>query len=229
MVYIDHIETDSQNYASKWNEDYKIWRSARVLDTYVFGGGVFGDGSYCKSSYLGVSVLLNRGAFVLKSTVGDKSQIGFNTKILYAQVGKYCSISWDCSIGGSNHNIHAVSTFNMRGETHYGETKCIIGNDVWIGAGVNVLRNVIVGDGAVVGAGSVVTHDVLPYEIVAGVPAKHIGWRFEESIRDRMLRIQWWNFPVAVVEENALLFGMEVSEDVLVKLESLINVQTDRK
>lgn len=86
MAYIDYIETDFHDYALKWSDDYKIWRNARVMDTYVSGGSVFADGSYCKGSHLGVNVLLNRGAFVLKSTVGDKSQIGFNTKVLYPRL-----------------------------------------------------------------------------------------------------------------------------------------------
>lgn len=220
MAYIDYIETDFHDYALKWSDDYKIWRNARVMDTYVSGGSVFADGSYCKGSHLGVSVLLNRGAFVLKSTVGDKSQIGFNTKVLYAQIGKYCSISWDCSIGGSNHNIHSVSTYNMKGETHYGETECIIGNDVWIRCGAIVLRNITIADGAIIGAGSVVKHSVQPYEIVAGVPARHIGWRFNESVRMRLLNTRWWDYPISWIERNAEIFQLEVTEEVLTKLES---------
>jgi maltose O-acetyltransferase len=53
----------------------------------------------------------------------------------------------------------------------------IIGNDVWIGAHVVVLKGVTIGQGSVIGAGAVVTRDVAPYAIVAGVPAKQIGER----------------------------------------------------
>ena len=98
MIYIRSIETDAHNYSSIKNEDYVLWRNVRVIDSHVDKEVVFADGSYCKGCSLGKSVLLNRGSFVLNSRIGDKSQIGFNTKILYAKVGKYCSISWDCSI-----------------------------------------------------------------------------------------------------------------------------------
>jgi acetyltransferase-like isoleucine patch superfamily enzyme len=195
------------------------------MNTYLEGGVTFADGSHYKGCHLGLRVLLNKGSFVLNSQIDDESQIGFNTKILYSNIGKFCSISWDCSIGGANHNIRVVSNFNMKGETHYKETSCIIGNDVWVGAGVNVLRDVIVGDGAIIGAGSVVTHNVLPYEIVAGVPAKHICCRFEESIRERLLRIQWWNFPISIIEDNLDLFEHEVSEEVIKRMEVLYDLQ----
>ena len=59
----------------------------------------------------------------------------------------------------------------------------VIGNDVWIAREVIVLSGVTVGDGAVVAAGAVVTGDVAPYEIVGGVPAHHLKWRFDEETR----------------------------------------------
>ena len=59
----------------------------------------------------------------------------------------------------------------------------VIGNDVWIAREVIVLSGVTIGDGAVVGAGAVVTSDVAPYEIVGGIPARHLKWRFDEETR----------------------------------------------
>ena len=57
-----------------------------------------------------------------------------------------------------------------------------------------VMGGVTVGNGAVIAAGAVVTRDVAPYEIVGGVPARHIGWRYEPEIINAMQRIQWWNW-----------------------------------
>ena len=68
------------------------------------------------------------------------------------------------------------------------------GHDVWIGHNAVVMGGVTVGDGAVIGAGAVVTHDVAPYEIVGGVPARHIGWRYEEDIIAALRRIRWWDW-----------------------------------
>ena len=70
----------------------------------------------------------------------------------------------------------------------------VIGNDVWIGARVVMRRGVTIGDGAIVGAGSVVTRDIPPYAIAAGVPARVIKTRFSEPTVERLLRVQWWNY-----------------------------------
>lgn len=69
-----------------------------------------------------------------------------------------------------------------------------VGNDVWIGIGAIIKSGVIIGDGAVIGAGAVVTKDVRPYEIVAGNPAKHIRFRFDEEIINELLELRWWDF-----------------------------------
>lgn len=75
-----------------------------------------------------------------------------------------------------------------------------IGNDVWIGNGAKVLKNVHVGDGAVIGAGAIVTKDVPPYAVVAGNPAKIIKKRFSDQLIKRLLKIKWWDYGPDVVE-----------------------------
>ena len=71
--------------------------------------------------------------------------------------------------------------------------KISIGNDVWIGHNVLVVGNVSIGNGAILAAGSVVTKDVAPYAIVAGVPAKQIRKRFSDLIINEIEAIEWWN------------------------------------
>jgi acetyltransferase-like isoleucine patch superfamily enzyme len=74
-----------------------------------------------------------------------------------------------------------------------------VGNDVWIGANVFIKRGTKVGDGAVIGAGSIVIDDVPAYSIVAGVPAKIIRFRFDKKIVEELLALKWWE-----LDENLL-------------------------
>lgn len=81
-----------------------------------------------------------------------------------------------------------------------------IGNDVWIGANALILPGVHIGDGAVVAAGAVVTKDVEEYAIVGGVPAKLIKYRFNKADREKLLKIQWWNWTQEEIKNNLELF-----------------------
>ncbi len=78
----------------------------------------------------------------------------------------------------------------------------IVGNDVWIGANVVITEGANIGDGAIVGAGAVVTHDVEPYAIVGGVPARLIKYRFPKEIREALLRIKWWDWPIKKINDS---------------------------
>lgn len=72
--------------------------------------------------------------------------------------------------------------------------KTVIGHDVWIGRKAIIMPGVKVGNGAIVGAGAVVTKDVPDYAIVAGVPAKIIKYRFPDLIIQELLSVKWWQY-----------------------------------
>ncbi len=138
-------------------------------------------------------------------TVGDYSYIvGPGTLIDEAVIGKFCSIARNAIIGPPGHNYDWVSTHPFIYLKSYGFAECnrpifqknppTIGNDVWIGVNSVILRGVHVRDGSIIAAGSIVTRDVEPYSIVAGVPARHLKYRFPEQTREALLGIQWWNW-----------------------------------
>ncbi|WP_374951911.1 CatB-related O-acetyltransferase [Mucilaginibacter sp.] len=81
-----------------------------------------------------------------------------------------------------------------------------IGNDVWIGNNVLIMDGVTIGDGAIVASGAVVNQDVAPYEIVGGVPAKHIRYRFEEQQIQQLSALKWWDWSFEKLKANAPLF-----------------------
>lgn len=70
----------------------------------------------------------------------------------------------------------------------------VIGNDCWVGYEAVILSGVHIGDGAIVAARALVRKDVEPYAIVGGNPGKVIGYRFEEPVREALLRIRWWDW-----------------------------------
>jgi acetyltransferase-like isoleucine patch superfamily enzyme len=118
-----------------------------------------------------------------------------------AAVGRYCSLN-DASylMTGGNHHPEYVSTSLLHWAVGAGpqvadsKGPITIGNDVWSGFASIVMAGVTVGDGAIIGAGAVVTQDVPPYAIVGGVPARIISYRFDEPTRAALLRIRWWEW-----------------------------------
>ena len=124
-----------------------------------------------------------------------------NTKI-----GAFVSIGRNVSVGPGQHPIDWLSTSsfqytlrdtiveNQQIFEHMVEP-CSIGNDVWIGNNVIIKDGVTVADGVIIGSNAVVTKDVPPYAIVAGVPAKIIRYRFSEDVIKRLLELKWWDLP----------------------------------
>ena len=114
-------------------------------------------------------------------SVGHYVFIGSYAWIIYPLVvGDLTLIAPFFAIAGNDHEVRScgVPVRIAEPKNHYSEFATVIGSDVWIGQNVTLIHGVKVGRGAVVAAGSVVTKDVKPYSIVAGIPAKEIGMRF---------------------------------------------------
>ncbi len=140
------------------------------------------------------------GPYTVISLVGNPSDmadgqsvlvIGRNTAInefnniraggATVQIGDGCLISQFVSIIGINHSIDSPGVTLREAEWDTARRTICIGNDVWIGAGATVLPGVRIGDGAVIAAGAVVTHDIAAYAVAAGVPARVLRRRFLSS------------------------------------------------
>ena len=190
-----------------------------VTTNSSFGEGCsIGQWSTVRNSSFANNVNIQRFNAVDSCSIGKYTYTGRYTTLLHCDIGAFSSISWGVSIGGANHDFTKMTTHDFlynpqKGflpedyspENHFKEP-CCIGNDVWIGANVSIMRDVIVGDGAVIGAGSVVTKSVEPYSIVVGSPARIIKRRFDDSLIERLLKLQWWNFSDEIIQENFDLF-----------------------
>lgn len=141
--------------------------------------------------------------------LGDYSYFSRGCEAIYTTVGKFTSIAANVRINALVHPMERISQHNItyRPNEFFVDAKIdkgfrarrqsmrvVIGHDVWIGHGAIILPGVEIGHGAVVAAGAVVTKNVEPYAIVAGVPAKRIKWRFAKSIRTWIIKLAWWDW-----------------------------------
>lgn len=149
------------------------------------------------------------------------------TSTLLKKIGSYCSINESVRIGEVNHPLKFITTHPLLYTTEYEimapiegvpgfldesdvidvykegvNGQIIIENDVWIGAHAIILPNVTIHNGAVIGAGAVVTKDVPPYAIVVGVPARVIKYRFEQNEIDILQKVKWWEWSEEKIKEN---------------------------
>lgn len=157
----------------------------------------------------------NRFQFNAGTSIGAFTYFHSGISIRCESIGRYCSIAGGLRIGDHEHPTNWLGTgpfqYNPEGfgwsqqANDYvtrDEREAVdfrgrdprIGNDVWIGSGVTILRNVTVGDGAVLASSAVVTKDVPPYAIVGGVPARVIRYRFDHEAIERLLDLAWWRF-----------------------------------
>lgn len=155
------------------------------------------------------SAKIESGTSFISSAIDRHSFCGYDCDVYLARIGSFTSIANGVVLGGARHPMEWVSTSPVfyagrdSVKAKFAEHKLMppaevtIGHDVWIGRSAIVLAGVTVGDGSVIGAGSVVTKDVPPYAIVAGNPARLIRYRFDENVIRKLEEINWWNFSEA--------------------------------
>jgi acetyltransferase-like isoleucine patch superfamily enzyme len=162
------------------------------------------------------NVHLLKACTVNNSEIHSYTYLGNNCLIQNTIIGKYCSIANDVKIGLGKHPFEYFTTsplFYRKKNTFaknvveadlvFNEYQSIlIGNDVWIGTNAIILDGLEIGHGAIIAANSVVTKDVPPYAIVAGVPAKIIKYRFDEIKIAQMLESQWWDMSITQIKKQ---------------------------
>jgi phosphonate metabolism protein (transferase hexapeptide repeat family) len=158
---------------------------------------------------LGKFVDIAERVALAECVVGDYSYVERHCEAIYTDIGKFCAIAADVRLNALNHPMERVSQHKITyrpNEYFVGakvdavfrerrqKARVVIGHDVWIGHGAIVLPGISIGHGAVVAAGAVVTKDVEPFAIVAGVPAKRIKWRFPKSLHAKIVAMAWWDW-----------------------------------
>lgn len=166
--------------------------------------------SELKGCRLGRHVIIGERVVLREVVVGDYSYFERHAEAIYTTIGKFCSIASNTRINALDHPMERLTTHKVsyRPNEYFRylgvdnafrarrQAKAVsIGNDVWIGHGAVVMPGVSIGNGAVVGANSVVTKDVAPFEVVAGVAAKRLKMRFAAGIVARIEAMAWWDWP----------------------------------
>lgn len=203
------------------NGNLTEWKSTIFLKHFITKGFIkVGDYTYYDASFTNEN----------PEDFENKNVLYFPTNDNQLIIGKFCCLANQCKfmMSGAQHHLNALTAYPLfwnfinRPEVssyfevipdrkyyhkEYGNT--VIGNDVWIGYDALIMPGITIGDGAVVGARAVVTKDVPPYTIVAGNPATILRKRFDDSVIQHLLDIQWWHWPMEKIVDayDAIMNG----------------------
>lgn len=192
------IENLRNHYWKKWIRKHKCKMAGGVLSLF-------------KRSTLTLEEGVSLGHVIIES---KKLEIGAHTYIrsdcvlsAVSSIGRFCSIGSGCFIGQqkSSHPSDWLSSHPFQ----YTDTDLTydpvvadvtIGHDVWIGHSAMILEGVTVGTGAIIATRALVAHDVPPYAIVVGIPAKVVKYRHAPELIEKLISSQWWNHDVELLK-----------------------------
>ncbi|MCI5098256.1 MAG: chloramphenicol acetyltransferase [Rhodobacteraceae bacterium] len=184
------------------------------------------------NSQFGAYVEIGAGSRINNSTFGDFSYCDRTCDIANAEIGKFSNIASFTRIGATDHPMEKASLhhFHYRSADYWDDAEhdadwfayragrtASIGHDTWIGHGAMIKPEVTIGHGAVVASGAIVTKDVAPYTVVAGVTAKVIRNRYADGIADRMMDLAWWDWDHAKLRLALPDFRKMTAEEFLEK------------
>lgn len=198
----------------------------KKINTKIFTSNIgnnFSCGAYCligKNAFISDNVKIGNLSYINSSIGQVIIESNFN-------IGSFCSIASNVIIAPGNHYTSFVTTHPLLYDIYYSQLMGLdvtlecnglidkdvqtnIGNDVWIGMNSIIKRGVTIGDGAIVGAGSVVTKNVAPYSIVGGVPANLIKFRFDQEQLDALAKCKtiWQLSPTELAENFSSLYDI---------------------
>jgi acetyltransferase-like isoleucine patch superfamily enzyme len=208
LRHVRAVHHARRSYQRRW-PDCRFLGENRISSTTRIGRGCILNQTELRGEVsIGRHTLLNSGVSISGLAEAPVS------------IGNFCSIGPGVIITSGNHPLESVSTFKS---THSELASVFsfsenchepidIGSDVWLGSNVIVLPGVSIGNGAVIGAGGVVTKDVPPYAIAVGCPARTFRFRFSEGQIELLLASQWWEWPEERLTARADLFSVNFSQ-----------------
>jgi virginiamycin A acetyltransferase len=185
----------------------KIATDAKIKGAIIAGNITISEG--CKISH-GVHLKGESEIIIGRFTSINGPMTDIHAMVYPVKIGAFTSIARNVSIQEYNHSSEKVSTYLIRKNIFKEEMiddveskgPIVIGNDVWIGAHSLVLSGSKIGDGAIIGANSVVNGEIPPYSIAVGSPAKVIKMRFNEEKVNKLLNLKWWDWDIDKIKEN---------------------------
>ncbi|MCR9944100.1 CatB-related O-acetyltransferase [Vibrio owensii] len=192
---------------------FDTWLKGQVIKDHVTNPNIeVGDYSYYSGFYHGKTFEDQSVRYLMGDSVTQQEwQDGAYGEVDKLIIGKFCSIASGATFmmaGNQGHRVDWISTFPFSPE-EFGEDvqsgferagDTVVGNDVWIGSEAMIMPGVKIGDGAVIGARSVITKDVPPYSIVVG--HNHIvRQRFDDECIAMLLEIKWWDWPINHIKQ----------------------------
>ena len=161
-----------------------------------------------------ITASIEQNVMMRQSNIGKYVYIGPRASALWADIASYTCIAGGVGLGGMNHEYRKAASINPLINPYcHMDDRIKIGHDVWIGARCVILQGVNIGDGAIVGAGSVVTKDVPENTIVFGCPAKFFKKRFPEDEWKKIKASKYWDYPpkeaVQILEKLDIKFPID--------------------
>ncbi|WP_316569294.1 CatB-related O-acetyltransferase [Neobacillus sp. YIM B06451] len=180
-------------------------------ETKLAGNNKIYSGTNISNSFIGFGTYISNDCDLRNTVIGRYSCIAPDVKVVFGShpITKFVSIH------PAFYSTHCQAGFTFVDNNKFFEHKfadvlnsksVIIENDVWIGQGVRIMAGVKIATGSVIGAGAIVTKNTEPYSINLGIPAKKVGYRFDEDQIEFLLKYEWWEKDMSWLKNNQQLF-----------------------